>query len=195
VAKRALQEIEDIERVARGLLQLFRQVPPGLRLIWAQDLSVFDRAVSLKALTRLRSWHTLPFDLRRRMLRLSDWLFSRMEPGLAEAEAVMSDLVRVAVLIASYAPVAEIVAARLEREQSARPGSAVEIALRRGVPRIGMQVAFALGGATQARGILRDVWRDRARVEIVEVAAGTVAIGTAAQVTLHDGTARVLTAR
>jgi hypothetical protein len=89
-----------------------------------------------------------------------------MERGLREADGLMTDLVRVAILIASHAPVAEIIAARVATDQAGSKGAAVDLVIRRGTPRIGMQVAFSTAHAVQARGIVRDLYGGKAKVEI-----------------------------
>lgn len=172
VSKRALEEIERIERVLHAELQLIREVPAGVRLLWTQQMSVFDEAVDLSKLTVLPSWSRIDWDLRRRLLRLNDWLFARMTKGNAEAQAVMSDIVRVAILLASQAPVRDIVTARIEETQTVSKGSAIDIVIRRGAPEIGMTVAVSEAGSVRMRGIVRDLVGTKAKVEVTEVSAG-----------------------
>ncbi|WP_138469266.1 hypothetical protein [Poseidonocella sp. HB161398] len=190
VAKLALEEVGQIERVIAAETELFRQVPPALRLIWAQHLSVFDAKVSLASLVRLPSWDRIDWELRKKLIRLNDWLFGRMDSGVAEAQALMSDLVRVAVLLASHAPVAEIVTARLERDQAVGKGAAIDLVIRRGTPVIGMQVAVLEAGAVQARGVVRDLSGTMAKVEMIEVAAGVTRVTSVHEFAVFDPAAR-----
>ena len=176
VSKRAAAEIEDIERVAHAMLQLVRQIPAAIRLLWVQRLSAYDDAPSLSRLNRLPAWNRIDFATASRLERLNAWLFSRMENGLREAEALMTDLVRVVILIASHAPVAEIIAARIAAEQAVSTGAAVDLVIRRGVPRIGMQVAFSATHSVQARGIVRDLYGTKAKVEITYVSQPLVSL-------------------
>lgn len=184
VARLAAAEIERIERVLQALWQLARDVPAPVRLLWAQSLSEYDTVTSLAELSRLPGWTRVAFALRNRMQRLTGWLYGRMEREPAEARALMTDLVRVALLLSAHAPVAEIVAARLDEDQTAKPGAAVDIVIRRGTPRIGMQVAFAEAGGLRARGLIRDLHGSRARVEILHTAAPMVTLTTTQTVTL-----------
>jgi HAMP domain-containing protein len=170
VTKLAAAEIEDIERVAHGLLELVRQVPAPIRLLWTRELSAYDDVASLSRLSRLPAWSRLDYGGRSRMERLNGWLFSRMERDIPEAEGLMTDLVRVVILIASHAPVAEIVAARIADDQSVTKGGAVDIVIRRGTPSIGMHVAFSTASAVLARGIVRDLYGGRAKVEVTYAA-------------------------
>lgn len=182
VTKRAAAEIEDIERVAVALLQLARQVPAAIRLLWVQKLSEYDAVSSLSRLNRLPAWDRVDFAVRARLERLNSWLFSRMESGVGEAEGLMTDLVRVVILIASHAPVADIIAARLATDQAVSKGAAVDLLIRRGVPKIGMQVAFSAAQAVQARGVVRDLFGGKAKVEITYVAQPLISLTALHQV-------------
>ena len=195
VAKLAATEIEQIERVIHALWQMARQVPPPIRLLWAQELSEYDTVTSLVGLSRLPGWPHVDFALRKKMERLNGWLFSRMEKGVGEAQALMTDLVRVAILLAAHAPVADIIAARIEEEQSAAPGAAIDIVIRRGVPKIGMSVSFLDASLVQARGVVRDLYGSRARVEIVHTAGPLVTITPAQKVTMFAAASLSLTHR
>lgn len=186
VTKRAAAEIEDIERVAFALLQLVRQVPAAIRLLWVQQVSEYDNVASLSRLNRLPAWNRVDFATRSKLEQLNTWLFSRMESGLKEAEGLMTDLVRVAILIAGHAPVADIIAARLATDQVASKGGAIDLFIRRGVPKIGMQVAFSAAQSVQARGIVRDLFGTKAKVEITHVAQPLVSLTTLHQVAIFS---------
>lgn len=186
VARRALDEIESIERVLHAELQLFRRVPAPIRLLWTQSLSVFDGAASLGSLARLPKWGFVAWGLRTELTRLNDWLFGRMEPGVPEARAIMSDLVRVAILLASHAPVAEIVTARIEHEQTVRRGGAVDLVIKRGVPSIGMRVSLMDGTVVRARGVVRDLVGQKARMEVIEIETALDTVTPAFSVALYE---------
>jgi len=193
VARRALDEIEAIERVATCLFQRVQQAPAPVRLIWARTLSSYDQVGSLEDITRLPGWNALPIPLRQAMQRLSGWLFGRVEPTPPEARAMISDLVRVALLMASHAPVADIISARLASEQTLQAGGVLDLVVRRGLPKIGMITKVYRAGVWQASGVIRDLKGDRARVELREVAGGLQALGPEARVTVHAAMARALT--
>ncbi len=193
VARKAAAEIEQIERVLHALWQMARQVPAPIRLLWAQALSAYDTVTRLDSLAGLPGWAFVGFALRQQMERLNVWLFGRMEPGIGEAGALMTDVVRVALLLAAHAPVADIVAARIEAPQTAKPGSAVDIVIRRGTPSIGMSVTFLDANMVQARGVVRDLYGSRARVEIVEAVQPAITLTAAQQVTLFAPQSLALT--
>ena len=195
VARRAIVEIERIERVLHAQMQLFRKVPSPVRLLWAQSLSVFDQVTSLRNLMRLPSWDRIDYDLAKKLQRLNNWLFRRMEKGVAEADALMTDLVRVSILLAAHAPVAEIVTARIDVNQTVQPGGAIDLVVRRGVPQIGMQVAVFNAGQVQARGVLRDLSGSRAKVEMVYLAPGLTKLTAGQEVAVYAPDARHLTAQ
>lgn len=186
VAKLAAAEIEDIERVLHALWQQARQVSPTIRLLWAQELSAYDTVTSLALLPKLPGWALVPFDLRQRLERLNSWLFSRLDAGLNEARGFMTDLVRVALLIAAHAPVAEIVLARVDEAQTATKGAPLDVTISKGDPKIGMKVSFLDAGIVMAWGQIADLSGTRARVQIVDTVQPLVQIGVTQTVSIYD---------
>jgi hypothetical protein len=192
-AKAALAELDDIGRVVSALFFRLRQAPVAIRLLWADRLSAYDGDPKLADVAVLPGWFGLESEARNAIGALHGWLFRRMAKGKAEAQALMSDVVQVAVLLAANAETDEIVAARLTVEKTVGTGDSVELALDRGVPAIGTVVWFGLGGAAQVSGTVRDVLQDRARVEIGATPAGRVTVGPATAVfvnTRHAGPGR-----
>lgn len=192
VAKRAVAEIEGIERVATCLWARLRRAPAPVRLLWARELSTYDRVGSLEAIAKLPGWEALPIPLRQDVRRLTSWLFSRMDADPPEARAMMSDLVRVALLLASHAPAADIVAAHVEREQTVETGGVLDLTIARGVPKIGMIVKVYAAEGLQVSGVVRDVIAGRVRIEAREVTGGLRSIATTSRVTIHAASARAL---
>ncbi|MEM6846493.1 MAG: hypothetical protein AAF580_00255 [Pseudomonadota bacterium] len=185
-ARVALDEVEGIERVLAGMLDRLAALPPTIRLGFAFELSVFDAAVDLSNLSRLPNFAAVDVRLRNTLLRLNAWLFARMAKGNDEARAIMSDLVRVAILTAAHASTAELVTARVEVEQSVRQGSALDIVIRRGNPRIGMEIAVFQGGAVSGRGTIADLKGGRAKVAMTVVAGGVATFAPTADLVLYE---------
>ena len=69
----------------------------------------------------------------------------------------MGDVVRVSILLASHAPVAEIVAGQVRTPQNAQVGGVVDVDLDRGRPRIGMKVGIYTAGVLSVQGVVRDI--------------------------------------
>ncbi len=186
VIKRANAELEQIERVLGAFWQYARQIPTPIRLMWAQNLSEFDTVTSLQSLARLPGWDAINFTLRANLDRLNTWLFSRMEVTPTQARALMTDIVRVALLLAAHAPVADIISARLEEEKTVRPGHFITIQIKRGSPQIGAQVAFLEANFVQARGAVRDLSGSRAQVEILHTTTPFVHLTQTQNVTIYQ---------
>ena len=122
VSRRAAQTFEEIGRITACLHAGFSGVLPSLRLDWAETLSQFDDSPSLRRLSALARWGEIPYLDRYRLQGLVDWLFSRINPVEPRAESLMNDVVRMCLLLASHAPVGRIIAGRLPRPITVRPG-------------------------------------------------------------------------
>jgi hypothetical protein len=173
LVRQASQELEQIERVASCLTQRFGAVPAATRLAWSQVLSAFDEAQDLSRLDRLPGWRQLDFALARELASLVVWLFGRVDPQVAEARTLISDLVRVCLLLASHAPVGEIVAGHLEADATGRVGDLIDLAIDRGKPRIGMRVAIYRNDRVLLQGVVQDLAGQAARVKVVQAETPT----------------------
>jgi hypothetical protein len=192
VGRRAHEIIENIERVATALFQHIQRVNGAVRLSWVQRISEFDARIDMRDLSRLPGWPSLPADQRHEIARLAGWLFTQIDDDEAQAVALMGDIVRVAILLASHAPVAEIVAGQVRTAQTAQVGGIVDVELNRGRPRVGMKVGIYSAGVLAVQGVVRDLAGGTARIEVTSARDKTVHIGTAAQVYLHAASARAL---
>ena len=114
VAARAAQELDDIAGVVTCLHAGFSGVPAVLRLQWAETLSEFDAAPNLRNLASLSRWSELAVLDRQRMQSLVDWLFAQVDITQAAPVALINDVERMDLLLASHAPIARIVAGRLD---------------------------------------------------------------------------------
>jgi hypothetical protein len=173
LVRRASQELEQIERVASCLWQRFGEVPAATRLAWSQVLSAFDEAQDLSRLDRLAGWRQLDFALARELASLVVSLFGRVDPEVGEARTLISDLVRVCLLLASHAPVDEIVAGHLEQDAAGKVGDLIDLAIDRGKPRIGMRVAVYRNDRVMLQGVVQDLAGQAARVKVVHAEAPT----------------------
>ena len=158
VARRAAQTFEQIGRIAACLHGAFSGVAPSIRLDWAETLSQFDDAPSLRRLGALRRWSEIPFTDRHQLQSLADWLFARINPREPRAEGLMNDVVRMCLLLASHAPVGRILAGRLPRPVTVRPG--VRLPLTAFDParlRVGMEAVIYRQAIVVARAIVEDI--------------------------------------
>jgi hypothetical protein len=158
VARRAAQTFEEIGRIAACLHAEFSEVLPSIRLDWAETLSQFDEAPTLRRLGGLARWGEIPYVDRYRMQAFADWLFSRINPTEPRAESLMNDVVRMCLLLASDAPVGRIIAGRLPRPLTVRPG--VRLPLTAFDParlRVGMEALVYRQSTVVARAVVEDI--------------------------------------
>ena len=184
-------ELDDIARVAACLVSSAQRVDPALRLTWAMALSEFDQAPSLRNLANLPRFGApdlgLEFGDWRAMQQLVDWLFSRIDATSLEAESMMNDLVRIALLLASHAPVKNLIPARLAMPVRPVPGIRVELAVDAiAAVRLGMNVSLAAAdGTPQATAVVRDIAPGRVSAEVVTSQPAPALLDTAAVVHLY----------
>lgn len=138
LTKMAADEMEAIGQVAGCLHAAFAEVAPAVRLGWAEILSEFDRPAPLESLAGLPDWAEVPMELRRTLDGLVDWLFARIDRDIPEAWSAVNELVRIALLMASHAPVDRIVPARLVAPVPARIGIRLQLAVEASRIRKGM---------------------------------------------------------
>ena len=159
VARAAAAELDGIRSIVTCLHAEFSAVPPVLRLLWADTLSEFDEAPSLRNLASLSRWAELGFADRRQMQAYVDWLFSQIEPGQPQAVALVNDLVRMCLLLASHAPIDRIVSGRLARPVTGvRPGLRIPLAVAdTATLRVGMQALMYRNDLLVARAVVEDL--------------------------------------
>jgi hypothetical protein len=145
ISEAASTELKQLGRVATGLYQRFGKVPPLIRLEWADQLSQYDAPVNLRDLSRLPKWEQVEVMDRRELQLLVDWLFQRVVPTRPEAVSLINDLVRVCLLLASHAPVNELLSGHVAKATTARAGGSLELAVDPARVRIGMHVLIRSG--------------------------------------------------
>jgi hypothetical protein len=138
LTRMATEEMEAIGQVAGCLHAAFAEVAPAIRLGWAEILSEYDRPAPLESLAGLPDWAEVPMELRRTLDGFVDWLFGRIDRNIPEAWSAVNELVRIAMLMASHAPVDRIVPARLVAPAPARIGTRLQLAVEASRIRKGM---------------------------------------------------------
>jgi len=186
LVKLASAELERIERVATCLHDRLRQLPVEVRLAWVQELSLFDAATDLYHLDQLPRFADIAPALRRELVRFVIWLFERLTKGEAEARALMSDIVRVAILLAGHAPVTALVQATLARDFTGGVGDVLTLDLPAPKARIGMQVELRTATGQPVAGVVADLVGNSASVRITRAPAGKVSIAATSQIRLFQ---------
>jgi hypothetical protein len=170
LARPAAEELEHLFRVAAALHRDFSRTPGLLRLTWAEQFSQFDADTpSLRDLAALPRWSEVEFTLRRQMQELVDWLYARMDPAEPAARSLMDDLVRVCLLLASHAPVDQLLTGRLAEPVAPAPGAPLKIRVDPARVRLGMGVALDLGPDRLVRAVVTNLTDTEALARITRV--------------------------
>jgi hypothetical protein len=182
VDRSATRELDQILRVATCLYGRFGEVLPRIRLEWAERLSQHDGPVNLRNLYALPRWDAVPYLDRREMQELVDWLFERVDPRVAEAVTLVNEVVRVCLLLASHAPVNQILAGSVPRQASVRPGGTLELAVDLSRVRIGMPVLLQDQQLGPVRGVVEDLAGGLAIMRVTQATGPTVTVAAGARV-------------
>lgn len=176
IINEATAELDTIAHVAGCLYESFGAVLPRIRLEWAERLSQYDADVSLRNLANLPRWGEIAYLDRREMQGLVDWLYSRVDANEAQAIAMCDDLVRVAILLASHAPVNEIIAGNVHEAAKVQPGSSLKLNVDLTKVQIGMGVFIYKGTDVVAHAVVEDLTSGLASAKVIKTLAPTVQI-------------------
>jgi hypothetical protein len=188
LAQEAVTWLGTVSRITACLHAGLSTVPAALRLGWAETLSAFDQAPSLRNLSALEGFAGLPYVTRRQLQALTDWLFDQLATPHRDAVELINDLVRVCLLLASHAPVGRLIAGRLARPVRPRPGALIPIKPIQGaLLRVGMQATLFRGQRVVARAILQDVGREESQARVIAVESETVELGADVRVQFTPG--------
>jgi hypothetical protein len=175
VAQKAGTELEQIAKVATYLYLRFGEVLPSIRLQWAEQMSQYDDAVSLQKLSRLPMWNQIDVTARREMQILVDWLFQRVDPAHQNAVTLMNDIVRVCMLLASHAPVNEIISGEVISDTPVKIGASFDLAVDVSRIRAGMHV-FLTAESHTVQAVVEDLGAGKARARVVSASAPSILI-------------------
>lgn len=160
--------IAEIGAVAGCFLEGLRQVPAEIRLIWADTLSAHDKAIDLSDINAARGWAAIPFEQRRGLEVMHQWLFARIDIKNAQARGMMSTLIRVCLLMSSHAPVSSIVEGVTVETRNIEKGESFLVDVKQGSAGIGM-IATIGTGADKSRGVIEDLVGNRALVRVTDM--------------------------
>jgi hypothetical protein len=187
VSSLAAREMSAIAQVAACLYVRFSEVPAAIRLVWAERLSQYDAPVNLRNLYTLPRFGELDVIGRTAMQRLTDWLYSRINSRSTEAVEMMSDLIRVALLAASHAPVNQLISGYLPTPVLARVGGrftvSVEFLSR---VRVGMAVSVTAANDALVRGRVVDIVGSQVIAEVHTMAGTSVQMETGVRVRIGE---------
>ncbi len=170
LARAAAGELENIFAVATCLHENFSRVPGLLRLDWAEKFGQFDNVnVDFRDLSRLPGWPRIDFTLRREMQIHADWLFGRIDQAQPDALDLINDLVRIALLLASHAPVDQLIVGHpVENEVTPRPGGLLNLKVDPLRIRRGMDVIYKVSETQTLRAVVEDISANHVSARILE---------------------------
>jgi hypothetical protein len=169
VSQQAAREVSNITHLSACLYSALSVVLPVIRLNWAERISQFDDAVDLRNLGGLPRWGEIEYLDRREMQTYVDWLFSRIDRKQPEAISLINDLVRVCILLASHAPVNQIVSAHIAQKSEVREGGSIKLAVDPARVRVGMHVLVYRAGQVAARAVVEDLMSGQAAARVIKV--------------------------
>lgn len=171
----AAKEFREISRALACLHDGFSNVSATTRLVWAERLSQFDQPVRLANLGSLPRWESLDELAKRELQAVTDWLYGRMNLSQSGARSLLDDLIRICILLASAAPVNQIIAGRIINPAPVKPGGNITIAINPTQVHIGMTVSlFGNNNQVIAEGIVEDLAAELATTRITTTAAPVV---------------------
>jgi hypothetical protein len=175
-------EIENILKVAACLYSDLSTVLPVIRLNWAERLTEIDSPVNLANLASLPHWAEVPYLDGKEMQAMVDWLFSRIVITESEAVAHINDLVQVCILLASHAPVADIIAGSVIRPTPIFVGGRVDLIADLSRVRVGMHVLMYSGNRTVARGVVENLASGQATARVLTATSDNISLDTNSKV-------------
>jgi hypothetical protein len=179
ISRRTSEVVQKLGQLGGCLHASFADVPASLRLEWAQMLSAFDQPIALNQLNVLPGWQGLAADMRRTQQQLVEALHQLIDPAVPEAVGAVNELIRVAILLAAHAPVAQLIGARVTRPVRPVPGHVLELQLDLTRVRMGMDVMVkAPSGTVIARAVVADIIGGLAQARITSVEQLNVQITT-----------------
>jgi hypothetical protein len=162
--------IQKVSNVATCLYARAGQAPPIHRLAWAEFLRGPGLSIQLQSLAVLPTWNTEDYIPRQQMQMLVDWLFQQIDTTIPAAVAFMSDVVRVAILLASDAPVSNVIGGAVSlATPPINVGFVVSLNLPSARVAHGMYVHLYSSGVLAAEGVVTDLDNAGVRAQVTQV--------------------------
>lgn len=174
--KDAANELTQMTNIATCLYIRFGEVLPSIRLDWAERLSQFDEVSGLRDLFSLPRWEEIDYIERTEMQRLVDALYLKVDGSIDDATSLISELIRVALLIASHAPVTKLIAGQVREPVIVSVGKTIDIDVDMTRVRIGMNVMVQSGLKTIARAVVDDIVAGKVKAKIMHTEKKSIRI-------------------
>jgi hypothetical protein len=149
--------VQNVSKIATDLYVRMSATAPIARLEWAEYLRTGGRSSNLRSLTILPKWEQQDYIHRQQMQMLVDWLFTQIDVTIPAAVAFMSDMVRTAILLASHAPVDDVIAGEVAARVKPAVGGLVTLTSTSTRVAHGMPVLLYKGANLMARAVVDDL--------------------------------------
>jgi hypothetical protein len=166
--------VQQVSSVATCLYTRVCQALPVDRLEWANFLN--NGAVSLQNLAVLPAWNTQPYMDRQQMQLLVDWLYQQIDTSNSTSVSLMNDLIATAILLASQAPVDNIVAGAVALRTTPVIGNPIRLTLPSDRIAAGMSVQLYSGGDLAARAVVSDLDSAGVNATVTDIYKPSVAL-------------------
>ncbi len=180
VSNAASLELTNIFKVGACLHRDFSEVPAAVRLIWAEKYSQYTGPANFRDLSALPSWQQIEFTLRREMQIDTDWLFAQIDTTQSEAVNMMNDLIRVCLLLASHAPVDQLITASVIEPVTPSLGGILKLRIDPQRVHLGMEAVLSNATSGLVKATVEDISAGQAiaRVTAVPKVSFTIAANT-----------------
>jgi hypothetical protein len=168
--------VSQVSSVATCLYARANQAEPIDRLAWAEFLRGPGLNVQMQSLAILPSWNTLDYVFRQQMQMLADWLFLQIDSTNSAAVGFMSDVVRVAILLASDAPVDNVIEGAVALTATPKVGGVLNLTLPSQRVQQGMYVQLYSAGVLTAQAVVSDLDSASVRATVTTVYQPGVAL-------------------
>jgi hypothetical protein len=168
------RSLQQIASVATCLYTRVGQTLPVDRLQWANFLN--NGMVNLQNLAILPGWNTQDYTDRQQMQELVDWLFQQVDTNNASAVSLMNDVVATAILLASSAPVDDIIAGAVASRVTPVIGNVIRLTLPSDRIAHGMSVQLYSGGDLAARAVVSDLDGSGVNATVTDIYKPNVAL-------------------
>jgi hypothetical protein len=168
--------MRQISSVATCVYARSNQALPIHRLAWAEFLRGAGLTVELQSLAILPQWNTQDYVARQQMQMLVDWLFHQIDPANSSAVGFMSDIVRVAILLASDAPADAVINGAVSLATTPKVGGIVTLNLPSDRIAHGMYVHIYSSGVLTAQAVVSDLDSSSVRATVTQVYKTGVAL-------------------
>jgi hypothetical protein len=161
--------MQQISSVATCLYARANQALPIDRLAWAQFLSQTGINIQMQSLAVLPNWNTQDYVSRQQMQMLADWLFLQIDSTNSNAVSFMSDVVRVAILLASDAPADSVISGAVTLAATPAVGGIIQLTLPSDRIAHGMYVQLYSSGTLAAQAVVSDLDSSSVRATVTQV--------------------------